>query len=311
METKLLSRTIKVVRSAPLSKQWGGHIAVVDPHDNKLMDPFIFLVHHVHSFGPGEVTGFPPHPHRGFETVTYCIDGGFDHGDSRGNSGRYGNGDVQWMTAGKGILHSEMFVTNKNERSTFNGFQLWVNLPKRLKMCEPSYDMLWKNQIPEVEFGKNSSSSDANSWIDSGKATIKIIAGRVNDVKSNVEKATPMSIFHVKLDSKSIWRHLIPRDHNAIVYMMEGPGLFGPENQRKEVTKNQYAVLNEDGDQLEVFNPSEKTLEFMMLEGKPFKEPFAHQGPFVMNTKEELREAAMDFQRGLFGEMEEPYIQLD
>jgi redox-sensitive bicupin YhaK (pirin superfamily) len=165
-------------------------------------DPFIFLVHHTHSFRPGEITGFPAHPHRyvaltslsplqftsnskpnnynsGFETVTYIVDGGFDHADSRGNKGRYGAGDVQFMTAGtialirasfllllltlplhgllvlyilgKGVLHSEMFVTKNTKPSTFDGWQLWLNLPSKLKLCDPAYQMIWANEMPTAK----------------------------------------------------------------------------------------------------------------------------------------------------------------
>jgi len=277
------------------------------------MDPYIFFAHHCHSFKKGSKDeGFPPHPHRGFETITYAIEGGFDHGDSTGNKGTYGDGDVQWMTAGRGVLHSEMFLTSDDHPTKFNGFQIWLNLPAKLKMSEPSYEMLWNKDIPVVHLDESDSADQKDSGIGNfsinsqsqGKVTIKIIGGRVNSVKSSVEKTIPVSIFHVKMEANALWTHHVPKHHHCLIYVFEGTAQIGPSDSRKELVPQKYALFNEDGDRIEVVNNGTKLLEFMFLEGQPFKEPFVHRGPFVMNTQEELQQAYVDYQMGKFGYME-------
>jgi len=305
--SELVSRSARVVhpQAAP---RWGGHVIVVDPKYSEV-DPFIFLVHHVHSFKAGEVSGFPPHAHRGFETVTYAIEGAFDHGDSRGNKGRYGNGDVQWLTTGKGVLHSEMFVTDKTKSSTFNGLQLWLNLSAKLKMCEPGYKMMWNKDIPVITLtpaqddqlvNKNSVSKNGNVWV-------KIIAGKVNEFSNIVEKETMVSFLHVKIDPLSTWQHYAPKEHNCFAYVLSGEGYCDNSSSKTpNLKKAEYAIFDNDGDRVEVTNTHSSTpLDLIYLEGKPLKEPFAHQGPFVMNTQKELSQAFIDLRNGEFGEMEE------
>jgi len=253
-----------------------------------------FLVHHQHSFSPGEICGFPSHPHRGFETVTYILEGAIKHEDSKGNKGTYTNNDVQWMTAGSGILHSEIFVSKEKEISKFNGFQLWVNLSANNKMCEPVYQMLYSKDIPQVELIDNSTSN--------GKIKIKIIAGEVNGVKSSIKKDTALSYLHIKMEQKnSKWTFPIPSNHNALIYILNGYGIIGNQINSKEIQKQQYTLLENNGDQFQIINQQNEELEFLLFEGKPFNEPFAHQGPFVMNTKEQLNQAFKDFYAGKFG----------
>lgn len=285
-----ISRTVRLVHNNQKVPQWGGYISVTDP-DVHEFDPFIFLVHHVHSFPPGEETGFPAHPHRGFETVTYIIEGGFDHGDSKGNKGRYGDGDVQWLTTGKGVLHSEMFVTHPTKTSTFNGFQLWLNLPSKLKMSEPDYQMLWAKDIPKFK------SSDK-------KVEAVVIAGELGDAKSTVKKATPLSYFHLKIQAGGRISIPSPKDHTCLTYIFEGEATLGPSDAQRKVPSNRYAIFEKDGDSVEIENQGSGLLQLLLLEGKPFGEPIAHQGPFVMNTRDELRQAFIDYQRGLFGRMD-------
>jgi len=300
----MISRTVSLLKSVSKVNKWGGYVAVMDPEYSKF-DPFIFLVHHVHSFKANEKTGFPPHPHRGFETVTYAIEGGFEHGDSKGNKGTYGNGDVQWMTAGKGVLHSEMFLIS-DKPSTFNGFQLWLNLPQRLKMCEPDYLMLWNKDIPVAQLNGNEAVNEKTNTKSTGKAWIKIIAGRVNEISSIVEKSTPVSFFHVKLDPQATFTHSLGKEYHAFMYVLDGTASVGPQSNAKSIAKWQYCFFSNDGDQIEVQNTGNTVLDFLVLHGKPFNEPIAHQGPFVMTTKEELAQAFYDFQMGKFGEMDDP-----
>jgi len=308
-----LGRTVSLFRNAKPMNKWGGYMTVIDPGTTE-MDPFIFLVHHVHKFSPGERTGFPPHPHRGFETVTYAIEGGFEHGDSKGNKGTYGDGDVQWMTAGSGVLHSEMFLTDAKKASSFNGFQIWLNLPSRLKMSEPAYEMLWNKDIPKFELSEGQepkpfASSDAfgdpvNSKVEKGSVTVKVISGRVNDAKAKVEKSTPVVYLHAIMKPNSKWLQEIPKEHHALLYVLEGKVMVGPKDKQKTLERLQYCMLNEDGDLLNLETADSKA-DFLVLSGKPFKEPVAHQGPFVMNTREELMQAMVDYQMGKFGYMDE------
>jgi len=306
MMASYISRTVRTLSSAQISPQWGGHSRIIDPGNEKF-DPCLILIQHEHKFRAGEVTGFPPHPHRGFETVTYCLDGAFDHGDSNGNSGRYGEGDVQWMTAGKGILHSEMFVTKEKEAASFHGFQLWLNLPQRLKMTTPAYQMLFHADIPVVR--QKGGTAEDNSRVEGNDASIRIIAGRIGATKAPVEKAVPLSYFHVKLEPGSTWFFQLPKEHHALMYVISGAGKLGPTANSKPIKQHEYALFNEDGDQTEISNSGSAVLDFLFLEGHPFNEPIANQGPFVMNTKQELRQAAVDYQLGLFGTLEKPFLQ--
>jgi len=249
-----------------------------------------------------------------FETVTYAIEGGFEHGDSKGNKGTYGDGDVQWMTAGSGVLHSEMFLTDAKKASSFNGFQLWLNLPSRLKMSEPAYEMLWNKDIPKFELSEGQepkpfASSDAfgdpvNSKVEKGSVTVKVISGRVNDAKAKVEKSTPVVYLHAIMKPNSKWLQEIPKEHHALLYVLDGKVMVGPKDKQKTLERLQYCMLNEDGDLLNLETADSKA-DFLVLSGKPFKEPVAHQGPFVMNTREELMQAMVDYQMGKFGYMDE------
>jgi quercetin 2,3-dioxygenase len=232
--------------------------------------------------------------------VTYILDGGFDHGDSRGNKGRYGPGDVQWLTTGSGVLHSEMFVTKKKEISYFDGFQLWLNLPKKDKMVTPSYQMLWKKDIPVAKVPGGPG----------GLVEVVIIAGQIDTVKSTVEKSVPLSYLHVKLPPKTSFAYPAPQDHNAFLYVKEGHVCVGEKDKKIKMESAQYAVLAHDGEQFQVYNDSEDTpAELLFFEGKPHNEPFAHRGPFVMNTDEEIMQANRDFRAGKFGNMEDAWVQ--
>lgn len=230
--------------------------------------------------------------------MTYILDGGFDHADSRGNKGRYGAGDVQWLTTGSGVLHSEMYVTKKKEISYFDGFQLWLNLPKKLKMTEPKYEMLWKKDIPVAKVPGGAG----------GDVEVVVIAGDVNGVNSKIQKSTPLSYLHVKLPPQTLFRYPTPKDHHAFLYVKEGSVLVGGTEQKK-VDREQYAILADDGDQFEVRNDHAAPAEILFFEGKPFNEKFVQHGPFVMNEDSEILEANRDFRAGKFGNMEDAWVQ--
>jgi len=138
-----------------------------------------------------------------------------------------------------------------------------------------------------------------------GKAWIKIIAGRINEISSSVQKSTPVSYFHVKLDPQATLIHSLDKEHHAFIYVMDGVGSVGPQSNPKSITQTQYCLFGNDGDQIEIKNSGTSVLDFLFLHGKPFNEPIAHQGPFVMSTREELTQAFIDFQMGKFGEMED------
>jgi len=152
--------------------------------------------------------------------VTYILEGAIRHGDSRGNKGVYGVGDVQWLTAGSGVLHSEMFITDEKEPTKFTGFQLWLNLSAKQKMCDPAYQMSWSKDIPQLDL------TDINS---NGKINVKVIAG----AQSNIKKEIPLSYLHVKMEQKTKWTFPIPSDHNAFIYILNGVGLIGTKKNRK------------------------------------------------------------------------------
>ncbi len=249
-------------------------------------DPFLLL----DEMGPMEVPpgshkGFPDHPHRGFETVTYMLAGKFEHRDSRGHAGQLGPGDVQWMTAGSGLMHSEMPEREfLRQGGKLHGFQLWVNLPKRDKMMDPRYQEVPAAKIPEGR------SADGN-------VSVKVIAGEALGAKAVIDTRIPIQFLHFKLAPGASVTHQIPKDENAFVYFVEGSGtVSGTAVKRKEV-----AILKRDGDSVEIRAAADSAVEALVVAGKPLDEPVARWGPFVMNTKDEICQAVEDFQSGKMG----------
>ena len=225
--------------------------------------------------------GFPLHPHRGIETVTYLLTGAVRHKDTLGNSGEIGAGEVQWMTAGRGILHEEM---PQARPEGIAGFQLWVNLPAKLKMTAPRYQNIGANEIPEVRR-------------DSG-ATIRIIAGSVDGVSGPISGiAAEPTYLDVALAPGGSFIHSIPRGHAAFAYIFEGEAEFGGEDST-EVIAPRLLVLG-DGDSVEV-RATSSPARFLLVSGKPLNEPIARYGPFVMNTKEEIEQTLRELQQGTF-----------
>ena len=259
------------------------------------LDPFIHMdqMGEVH-YAPYEPKGTPWHPHRGFETVTYMIDGTFLHQDSHGGGGVIQNGSTQWMTAGRGILHIETPPEDLVVRGgLFHGIQLWVNLPSRSKMIEPAYQNL------EAEHVTLLSSDD-------GGALIRLIAGDLGGHKGPGSTRTPIVMVHATLAPGALMTLPWNANYNALAYVLAGSGSVGIES--APVKMGQLAMFV-DGDSITLRDGANETLEVLLLGGEPIGEPVAAYGPFVMNTKAELQQAFEDFQRGLLGVIPEDGIQ--
>jgi len=259
------------------------------------LDPFIHMdqMGEVH-YAPYEPKGTPWHPHRGFETVTYMIDGTFLHQDSHGGGGVIQNGATQWMTAGRGILHIETPPEDLVIRGgLFHGIQLWVNLPSKSKMIAPAYQNL------EGEDVKLLSSED-------GGALIRLIAGDLGEHRGPGSTHTPIVMAHVTLAPGAQMTLPWNANYNALAYVLAGSGAVGIE--AHPVRTGQLAVFV-DGDALTLRGGNTEALDVLLLGGQPIGEPVAAYGPFVMNTKAELQQAFEDFQRGLLGVIPEDGIQ--
>jgi len=247
------------------------------------LDPFL-LLDDFHSDNPNDyMAGFPWHPHRGIETITYMLHGNIEHGDSMGNNGIIGAGDVQWMTAGSGIIHQEM--PKKNENDPFlAGFQLWANLPASHKMMDPRYRDITKEQIPEVIVNES--------------ARVKIICGEINGVKGPVQDVvTDPEYLDVSIEPNSEFKHTINNTHNVFAYVIEGEAIFDPFNDTLVNAEN--LVIYRNGDEI-VVKTKEIPVRFLLISGKPIGEPVAWRGPIVMNTEEELRIAFNEYNKNTF-----------
>jgi len=255
------------------------------------VDPFLLLDHlGPVKWGPGEGIGAPDHPHRGFETVTYLLSGGFQHKDSAGHAGKLGPGDVQWMTAGAGVVHSELPSDEfMRDGGIMHGFQIWVNLPARDKMVKPRYQDIAAGRIPETR-------------TDDGKVRVRVIAGEALGTSAVIDTHTPITYLHYTLAPGAETIQKLPIDHNALVYVFSGTALIGAE--RRAVREGQLAVLGA-GESITLAVDSEQTApaELLLLAGAPLNEPVARYGPFVMNTHEEIRQAVRDFQAGRMGQI--------
>ncbi|XP_059285373.1 pirin-like protein [Lycium ferocissimum] len=239
------------------------------------LDPFLML----DEFNVSPPAGFPDHPHRGFETVTYMLQGAFTHQDFAGHKGTIRTGDVQWMTAGRGIVHSEMPAGP----GTHKGLQLWINLASKDKMVEPRYQELLHENIPKVE-------KDGVSVI--------VLAGESMSVKSQVFTRTPTMYLDFTMKPGSEHHQPIPESWNAFVYIVEGEGAFGSPD---STTPAHHCLVLGPGEGLSVWNKSSKPLRFVLIGGQPINEPVVQYGPFVMNTKTEIMQAYQDYQLGRNG----------
>jgi redox-sensitive bicupin YhaK (pirin superfamily) len=253
------------------------------------IDPFLLLDQMGPTdFSAGDARGFPPHPHRGFETVTYLLSGEMQHRDSWGNHGILRPGDVQWMTAGSGLVHSEMpgesMVQNGGR---LHGFQLWVNLPRVHKMSPPRYQDTTSARIPVA---RNTE----------GDVSAKVIAGEALGVRGVIDTRIPILYLHVELAPGAEFVQEIPPHHNAFVFVIEGEGTFGGSR----AASNQVVLFDRAGDLVRIVNPIDKRLSFLLIAGEPIGEPVARYGPFVMNRREELQQAVEDFRTGKMGVLE-------
>ena len=241
------------------------------------LDPFLML----DEFKVKEPAGFPDHPHRGFETVTYMLKGKFQHEDFCGHRGEIGPSDLQWMTAGRGIVHAELPLGNE----TATGLQLWVNLPAKAKMIEPRYQELLKDQVPLAKSP-------------SGGVSVKVIAGNSYGVDSKVHTYSPILYLDVQMEKNETFVQEVKAGWTAFAYTLSGTAFFGSEE--KKAPEHTTLVLSSSGDQLRV-ETRDSTAHFVVIAGEPIGEPIVQHGPFVMNTREEIQTAFMDFSNGLNG----------
>lgn len=305
-----------IIKIKPLGFQW------------ETADPFLFCVHHEDAFPKGNevmgpeqsylkgrhmgddfiikdgfrmyhgqtVPGFPGHPHRGFETITVVRKGIVDHADSMGAAGRYGNGDVQWMTAGKGVQHSEMFpLIYKDKPNPMELFQIWLNLPKKNKMVQPHFKMLWRESIPTYKHTDNNKK----------ETKVEVIAGKIKDTKAptpppdswaNDEK-NEVAVWNIIMDAGAEW--VLPKASKGInrtIYFYEGSAL---DISGKAIPKYNAVELHPDFETVLKAGADETSI--LLLQGKPIGEPVIQYGPFVMNTKEEINQAFEDYHKTKFG----------
>ncbi|XP_050215889.1 pirin-like protein At1g50590 [Mercurialis annua] len=242
----------------------------------RYFDPFLVL----DEFSVTAPAGFPDHPHRGFETVTYMLQGAVTHEDFEGHKGTIGAGDLQWMTAGRGIVHSEMPAA----QGTQKGLQLWINLSSNHKMIEPRYQEISSKDIAEAS---------------KQGVKVKIIAGEALGTKSPIYTRTPTMYLDFTLKPGARHQQPIPINWNAFVYVLEGEGVFG--NAKSSAVSAHHLLLLGNGDGIEVWNKSSKSLRFILVGGEPIGEPLVQLGPFVMNSQQEIDQTVEDFENYVNG----------
>lgn len=270
------------LRGAPTSDGAGVRLTrVIGSPQLPDLDPFLLLDEFGTERAEDYIAGFPEHPHRGFETVTYMLDGRMRHRDNKGHEGLLVPGGVQWMTAGSGLVHSEM---PEQEAGRMRGFQLWVNLPAKDKMTAPRYQEFGPERIPLVRPAEG--------------VEVRVIAGEVDGVAGPIaQPATDPLYLDLALDAGRDWTHLLPEGHNAFVYVYEGALTVGEGDDARPLSAQELAVLG-GGDVLRL--RADVATRAIIVAGRPLREPVARHGPFVMNTREELMQAFVDFQEGRF-----------
>jgi quercetin 2,3-dioxygenase len=274
----------EVFKARPTIEGAGVHLkrAIGNRQDYSLFDPFL-LLDDFHSQNPADyLPGFPWHPHRGIETITYVFEGKVEHGDSMGNKGVINAGDVQWMTAGSGIIHQEMPKGRKD--GLLWGLQLWANLPASHKMMAPRYRGITSKQIPQIAGGNG--------------ASVKIICGTYKGSKGPVQDiVTDPEYLDIMLPAGSEFRRQIVKGHTVIAYILEGDGKF--DVKQEDLLGKETLVVFTGGDEIYV-STENSSLRFILISGKPLREPVAWAGPIVMNTQEELRIAFEEYRNGTF-----------
>jgi redox-sensitive bicupin YhaK (pirin superfamily) len=287
--TSVATRTVqRVVKGMPTSDGAGVKLRrVIGQPQLPDLDPFLMLDEFGTDKAEDYIAGFPDHPHRGFETVTYMLDGRMRHRDNHGNEGVLVPGSVQWMTAGRGLVHSEM---PEQQEGRMRGFQLWLNLPARQKMTAPKYQEFGPERIPLASPAKG--------------VTAKVIAGRVADIVGPIfQPATDPTYLDVSLEPGAVFVQRLPADYAAFLYVFEGTLEVGADAGASAVRTHELAVLGE-GEEIRLRGVSAgadgRTARAILVAGRPLREPVAKYGPFVMNTREELQQAFADFQSGKF-----------
>jgi hypothetical protein len=258
----------------------------IAPRQSNQYDPFLLFDHfYFNDPREGPISGFPMHPHRGIETVTYMLAGSVHHRDSLGNAGLIGPGAIQWMTSGRGIMHEEM--PRQDDDGIVNGFQLWVNLPAALKMITPRYQEVTAAAIPPM-------TQDG--------VTARVVAGELWGTSGPVTEIAARPIYmDVSLRAGASFIHPVPKGHTALAYIFEGAGRFGANDKMTEATR---LVVFGDGDRVQV--ESRTGARFMLIAGAPIGEPIVPYGPFVMNTVEEIQQALLELRQGTFTKPVEP-----
>jgi len=285
------TRTVQKLITAHHQREGGGFV-VRRPFPTaglEMVDPFLMLDEMGPvAYGPGEAIGAPDHPHRGFETITYILDGEVEHKDSAGHRGVIRPGGVQWMTAGSGVVHSEMPTERlRREGGRMHGFQIWLNLPRTQKMTPPRYQERDAEQIP-------------TAVSDDGLARATVIAGEALGVKASITTHTPIHYHHWRLAPGASVETGLPAGLGAFVYVFEGAAVIGPDG--VTAGEGQVAMLA-DGDSVRLSVPADAAAgaQLLLLAGQPLNEPVARYGPFVMNAPGEIRQAILDFQQGRMG----------
>jgi redox-sensitive bicupin YhaK (pirin superfamily) len=297
---KTVRKIKKILKSKPTIEGAGVHLnRAFGFYQVPQLDPFLLLDDFRSDDPEHYLPGFPWHPHRGIETITYMLDGYVEHGDSMGNKGVITPGDVQWMTAGSGIIHQEMPKGDKKGR--MGGFQLWANLPAKQKMMGPRYRDVKKDTIPQIKRKDGT--------------TIRIISGKVNGVEGPVtDIVIDPEYLDVSVPAGVTFIHSVKPDHTVLAYIIDGQAYFdkGKDSfayeieganyfdfERECLMSSESVVLYEEGDEINV-NTAEEPVRFLLISGKPLKEPVAWYGPIVMNTQEELKKAFEEYNNGTF-----------
>ena len=278
-----LRKIKEVLQSKPTREGAGVHLKrAFGFNEVPVFDPFL-LLDDFRSDNPDDyLKGFPWHPHRGIETITYVLTGDVEHGDSLGNKGVIGSGDVQWMTAGSGIVHQEMPKGDASGR--MYGFQLWANLPARQKMMDPRYRGVTSKQIPEIKFPDGTA--------------VKVIAGQVSGIKGPVSDVViDPEYIDVTVPAKAKFKHATKQGYTVFAYVIAGEGRFSGD--KSSPVGNGMLVLFDDGNEVSV-SAVEQEVRFLLISGKPIGEPVAWYGPIVMNTDDELRIAFEEYEQGTF-----------
>ena len=295
VNNKSIRSVLRIIKSE--TTQDGEGVTLNRSFPNKFIsefDPFLLL----DEMGPvdikpGKEKGFPDHPHRGFETVTYLLEGKFEHKDSQGHVGTISAGDVQWMTAGSGVIHSEMPEKEFSKNGgRLHGFQLWVNLPKSNKMMKPQYQEIPQSKIP-------------TGTTKDGNLTVKVIAGESLGAKAVIDTITPIMYLHFKLEPGARIIQPVPKEYNVFAYVIKGKGVFEQSNNNKTAEKGNLVIFEKDGQAayIQAIEDSNVPLELLLIGGVPLREPIARYGPFVMNTQQEIYQAIEDYRSGKLGKI--------